>query len=74
MKSWVAALGLSGIGFFIAVCIILGVWGGRWLDNKLNSAPVFLIVGLILGIAVAFYGVYNMLRPFLSNKREGRNN
>jgi ATP synthase protein I len=73
MKSWVAALGLSGIGFFIAGSIILGVLGGLWLDNKLNSEPVFLIVGLILGIAVAFYGVYNMLRPFLSNKREGRN-
>jgi F0F1-type ATP synthase assembly protein I len=74
MKRWVAALGLTGIGFYIAGCIILGILGGRWLDYKLNSKPFFIIAGLILGIAVAFYGVYNMLRPFLSNRREGRNN
>ncbi len=70
MKRWAAALGLTGIGFFIPGSIILGVLGGLWLDNKLNSKPVGLIVGLILGVVVAFYGVYNMIRPFLGNKRK----
>ena len=59
-----------GVGFFIAGSIIFGVLGGRWLDNKLNSEPVWLIVGLILGIVVAFYGVYTMLQPFLGNKQK----
>ena len=68
MSKWLAALGLTGIGFFIAVSIILGVLAGRWLDSKLNSEPLWLIVGLIIGIVVAFYGVYTMLRPFLGNK------
>ena len=71
MKRWVAALGMTGIGFFVAGSIILGVLGGRWLDSKMNSEPVWLIVGLILGIVVAFYGVYSMLRPFLGNKQNG---
>jgi ATP synthase protein I len=69
MKRWTAALGLTGIGFFIAISIILGVLGGRWLDYKFNTKPILVIVGLILGIAVAFYGVYNMLRPFIGNKQ-----
>ncbi len=73
MKRWVSALGLSGIGFFIAGSIILGLLGGLWLDNKLNSKPVFLIIGLILGIAVAVYGVYNMLKPYISNKQNKGN-
>ena len=68
MKRWVAALGLTGIGFYIAGAIILGLLGGLWLDSKLNSEPFFLIAGLILGIVVAFFGVYNMIRPFISNK------
>ena len=74
MKSWVAALGLTGIGFFVAGYIILGILGGRWLDNKFNnSEPLWIIVGLILGILVAFYGLYNMLRPFIGNN-QGRGN
>ena len=62
-----------GVGFFIGGFIILGVLAGHWLDSKLNSEPIWTIVGLILGIMVAFYGVYTMLRPFLSNKRNKGN-
>ncbi len=69
MIRWVAALGLVGFGFYVGGSIILGVVGGRWLDSKLNSEPIWTIVGLILGIVVAFYGVYTMLRPFIDSKR-----
>jgi ATP synthase protein I len=73
MDKRLAALGLLGVGFFVAGSIILGVVGGRWLDGKLNSEPVFLIVGLLLGIVVAFYGVYTMLRPFINDKQDKGN-
>lgn len=69
MSRWVAALRLTGVGFFIGGCIVLGVLGGRWLDGKFSSGPVWTIVGLVLGIVVAFHGVYNMLQPFISNKQ-----
>ncbi len=68
------ALRLASVGFFVAGSIILGVLGGRWLDSKLNSEPVFLLVGLILGIVTAFYGVYSMLRPLLHDKNNKGNN
>jgi len=71
MKRWIGALGLSGIGFYIAGIILLGILGGRWLDSKLHSEPLWVIIGLILGIAAAFLGVYNMIRPFISNKQDG---
>lgn len=74
MKRWVAALGLTGIGFFVAGAILFGVLGGRWLDSKLNSEPVFIIVGLILGIVIAFYGIYSMVRPFINDKQNRGNN
>ncbi|MFC1897044.1 AtpZ/AtpI family protein [Chloroflexota bacterium] len=67
MSKWPAALGLTGIGFVIAGSIILGVLVGHWLDSKLNSDPVGLIIGVIVGILVASYSVYTMIRPFLSN-------
>ena len=73
MDKRLAALGMVGVGFFIAGSIILGVVGGRWLDGRLNSAPLFLIIGLLLGIVVAFYGVYTMLRPFMDDKQDKGN-
>ncbi len=74
MGRWVAALRLTGVGFFIGICIILGIFGGLWLDNRLNTKPTFLLVGMVLGIVIAGFGVYQMLQPFLNNKRDKEDN
>ena len=47
----------------------MGVVGGLWLDNRFNTRPILVIVGLVLGIIVAFYGVYRMLLPLIRNKQ-----
>ena len=60
-------LSLFGMGFYIAIAIVLGIWGGNWLDEKFNTGPLLLIIGLILGIAVAVLGAYNMMKPFIKN-------
>lgn len=60
------------MGWYIGICIVLGVVGGRWLDKKLDT-KFMVIVGLMLGIIVAFYGVYTMLKPFIGNKRDRGN-
>ena len=73
MSRWVAALRLVGVGFFVGGSILLGVVAGLWLDNKLNSAPIWVIVGLFLGLVIAFYGVYRMLLPLMDNKRDKEN-
>jgi ATP synthase protein I len=69
MGRWEAALRFIGVGWFIAISILLGVWGGLWLDAKLGTAPIMVIVGLILGLLVAFYGVYRMLIPLMRDRR-----
>ncbi|MFC1904312.1 AtpZ/AtpI family protein [Chloroflexota bacterium] len=73
MSRWEAALRLVGVGFYIGGSILLGALAGLWLDSRLNTAPILVIVGLIVGITVAFYGVYQMLLPFISNKRDRGN-
>jgi len=72
MGRWRAALRLVGVGWYIAFCIILGIAAGRWLDVRLDTSLLW-IIGLILGIVIAFYGVYRMLLPFTSNKRDKEN-
>ncbi len=72
MKPWLAALSLSGLGFYIAGVIILGIVGGRWLDSKFNTSPLWLIVGTVLGVVIAALGTYNMIKPFMENNRKDK--
>ena len=59
------ALRLLGLGWYIALCIILGVGGGVWLDRELDVLPLFTLLGVFLGSGLAFYGVYKMVVPLL---------
>ena len=61
-------LRLVGIGWYIATCILLGVGGGVWLDNRMQVMPLFTLLGLFLGLVVAFYGMYKMLAGAASKK------
>lgn len=70
MKRWEVAFRLVGLGWYVGASIFLGVVGGIWLDNKLNTKPILVIVGLLLGIIVAFYGVYRMILPNFNNKNK----
>lgn len=56
----VTGLGLSAVG-----SILLGVLAGLFLDRTLHTSPLFLLIGIFLGIAAAVLGVYKMLRQEL---------
>jgi len=52
---------LIGIGWYVAFCIVGGVVGGLFLDRATDLAPLFTLLGLLLGLVAAFYGGYRML-------------
>lgn len=52
---------LLGMGWYIAACLVLGILGGLWLDQWLHRAPVFMLLGLFVGLGAAFAGMYRML-------------
>ncbi len=56
---------LLGLGWYVALSIILGTGGGVWLDNWLGTLPLFTLLGLVMGSVTAFYGVYKMVAPLL---------
>ena len=71
MPQWVVtALRLTGLGWFVALCIVLGILGGLWLGNVTGQVALLVLVGTVLGSVVAFYGVYRMIIPAVygSNK------
>ena len=72
------AFRLIGAAFYIGVCIFLGVFGGVKLDEKLDTQPIFVLIGLVLGLVLAFWGFYQMVIPLFKDiskpgqKRERR--
>ena len=64
------ALRLVGIGWYVALCIALGAGGGVWLDRRFDLSPVLTLVGLFLGLGLAFYGGYLMLLDVILAIRE----
>jgi F0F1-type ATP synthase assembly protein I len=50
-----------GLGMQFAVAILLGLWGGWWLDSKLSVSPLFLLLGALLGGAAGFYALYRAM-------------
>ena len=69
MPWWAVALRLTGLGWYIAACVVVGVLGGLGLDNFLGTLPIFTLVGTVLGSVAAFWGVYKMVLPILYGTR-----
>jgi F0F1-type ATP synthase assembly protein I len=62
---------LLGIGWFFATAIVAGVLLGRWVDSATGLEPTFTLVGIVLGLVVAFFGGFRMLLPFLNRFGNG---
>lgn len=56
---------LSGMGFTIAIPIVAGAIGGHYLDGLTHTEPLFLLLGLLLGLIAGMYGAYRLLKQFL---------
>jgi ATP synthase protein I len=59
----------AGAGFELAGCILIGLFGGQWIDKKLGTAPWLLILGVFIGAAA---GIFNMYRTLTTAERRAR--
>ena len=44
-----------GLGTTLAVTVLAGVGGGHWLDGRLGTGPMLLVLGGTLGLAAGLY-------------------
>jgi len=51
----------AGAGLQFAISIVLFLLLGQWLDQKFDTSPVFLLLGVFVGGAAAFYSMYRRL-------------
>ena len=69
-RKLMTALRLVGIGWYIASCVVIGISGGIWLDKRLNTLPLFALLGILFGTILAFYGIYKMGVPLMNRRHD----
>lgn len=73
MPPWlIIALRLTGLGWYVAACIVLGIIAGLWLGRITGQPALLVLLGTVLGSAIAFYGVYRMVLPAIYGSKRGR--
>ncbi|HET7027748.1 MAG TPA: AtpZ/AtpI family protein [Candidatus Limnocylindrales bacterium] len=58
------------LGLRLAVPIVVGVLAGITLDRMLSTAPVLLFLGVLLGVGIAFYALYDVSRTYGDRNRQ----
>lgn len=56
----------SEIGLILLVTVLAGVLGGYWIDQQLGTLPIFVLIGLLIGLATGALAMYRMISRFLA--------
>ena len=52
---------MVGIGFELAASLLVGVFGGQWIDRKLGTSPWVLLLGTLLGASAGLFSIYRRI-------------
>jgi ATP synthase protein I len=55
----------SEIGLVLLVTTLAGVAAGYWLDQRLDTLPIFVLVGFLAGAGIGTVGIYRLITRFL---------
>jgi ATP synthase protein I len=56
----------SEIGFVLLFTVLAGIVAGYWLDQRLGTIPVFVLVGFTIGCASGALGCWRLISRFLA--------
>ena len=60
-KKGLSGADFAGVGLQFAFAIIVFLYAGQWLDNRLGTNGLFTIAGVFIGAAAAFYNMYRKI-------------
>lgn len=58
----------SEIGLIILVTTLGGSLVGYWIDKQLQTVPVFVLLGLLIGLTAGARAVYRLISRFLTRQ------
>ena len=59
-SAWSSLALVGQLGFTIAIPIVLLAVGGNLLDGYAHTGHIFVLLGLLLGLAAGIYGAYRL--------------
>ncbi|HEX8848060.1 MAG TPA: AtpZ/AtpI family protein [Gemmatimonadaceae bacterium] len=62
----------AGFGLQFAASLLVFLWVGQWIDRKLGTAPIFLMLGVFVGGGAAFYSMYRKLMAMQEREEKAR--
>ena len=71
-KQGLSGADFAGVGIQFAVAIVVFLFAGQWLDNRLGFNGLFTIVGVFVGAAAAFYNMYRKINAAQKRDDEER--
>jgi ATP synthase protein I len=57
----------AAAGVELAIAIVVGYFGGRYLDAWLGSTPYLAYIGLVLGIVAGFRNLFSLAKTAQQN-------
>jgi hypothetical protein len=66
-RAWAYFALFSEIGIVLLITILAGLGAGYWVDTRLNSLPIFALIGFALGLVVGARGVWVLISRFLAS-------
>ncbi|MBC7561281.1 MAG: AtpZ/AtpI family protein [Gemmatimonadaceae bacterium] len=65
-----SGLRMAGAGVQFAAALIIGLYGGQWLDRRYSTAPVFLYLGVAVGAIGGMTVLYRQLMRATRDEEE----
>jgi hypothetical protein len=56
----------SEIGFVLLFTVLAGILAGYWLDQRLGTVPIFVLVGFGVGATSGAIGCWQLMARFLA--------
>jgi hypothetical protein len=56
----------SEIGFVLLIAVLAGVLGGYWLDQRLGTIPIFILIGFGTGTVGGAAACWRLISRFLA--------
>jgi len=57
----------SQFGITLAVSVVLGYFAGHWLDDRFNTAIIFTLIGVLLGLVAAALSTIRLYTALFRN-------
>jgi hypothetical protein len=66
-RAWAYFALFSEIGIILLFTTLAGTVAGYWVDTRLDSLPIFVLTGFLIGLAVGARGVWILITRFLAS-------